>query len=1008
MVMFSMWPRTASDPKIGSDFPMSGEGTGLGVPAPALAGYLGKLPDTCPWCAARGQIHTLRTYRTSLQESVTLCPNPQCLFPLVSKPLEDVLASCTTGQKRKTPASPIGGHFTSPPKHPRPSCTIGPDGGVLQMGQREEPGAGVVGELEPDVRLEEEYEAELVDKPNLRLWEESEAEPADVVLVHPQAYRGLRGDTEAGSESAAQIEGEPQWEMEPREETKAQVETPLGMVDASEPEAGVWQDTAVESAAEMVDQSEPDAEPLDESKAEPGAEMMNDVEQKSGLSEDTALGVRLAEKSGPAQGDESNPGACLGEELTVAPPHLFWKNEQNLCWLDCLLVALVHCQALREHRTSLLDGASAVGRLLASYDKAGLLVKAREETHQQVVRVPAAVLQEAQANLDDVRMSIFKLLHPKLQCKLGEWETPVFALPILLKLDVGAGDLFQHAFEWVFECTACGHTFSNRCEKAITTFMQVLPDWHPLGAVHRAPCSRCHHKQQRRKMVLERLGPLFVLHFVEGLPLNDISKYAFDFQGMHYSVSVIIQYTEHMKHFVTWLRASSGVWLEFDDLKHPQCTAHTELPVPASQIHVVFWEVQGRADDARRSPRRSLAFPALHNDDDIVSALTVDDTNVGTTLPDISIGEGTLQDAFQGLSHNDIVTLTLVEVKVDAQGKPLEDHPGQEALSVPSAELDSPSMHSPAAAVLRPLVSDSPRKRGPKTKQKKLSQASEAASPVVGSPHPGAPAVCSSAVVSSAPNARWSTLLSKHPFLQSTPLPQRQTTAPSPPKAPQKVTDSFPVKAAGMFVGFRSNQQTSGGSSPCLSAELRKQNDVFKLPGPPPSAVPLQKSGGVVGATVLPQASPKLDKGTDALRHKLLKKLKAKKKKLAALNHLLKTRMESPVPTPDSTGFSSPSTVSSSTTAHSPAYDEFLADLLSPATTTSSLSPDSTGLLEMLTAGQDVGSQNGQGLAPKAPIAGPESIGSVIPPSGDDFLEEFMSASCVTESSDLNAFDLFF
>lgn len=55
-----------------------------------------------------------------------------------------------------------------------------------------------------------------------------------------------------------------------------------------------------------------------------------------------------------------------------------------------------------------------------------------------------------------------------------------------------------------------------------------------------------------------RLGPLFVLHFVEGLPQNDISKYAFDFQGMHYSVSVIIQYAEHRKHFVTWLRASSG------------------------------------------------------------------------------------------------------------------------------------------------------------------------------------------------------------------------------------------------------------------------------------------------------------------------------------------------------------------------------------------------------------------------------------------------------------------
>ncbi|XP_048838738.1 SUMO-specific isopeptidase USPL1 isoform X2 [Brienomyrus brachyistius] len=894
------------------------------------------------------------------------------------------------------PASPIGGHFTSPPKHPRPSCTIGPDGGVLEMG------AGVVGELEPDVRLEEEYEAELVDKPNLGLWEESEAEPADKLVGEPKPHQGLRRATEAGSESAAQIEGEPEWEMEPREEPKAQVETPVVMVDASEPEAGVWEETGVESAAEMVDRSEPDVGLLDECKAEPGAELMNDVEQKSGLSQDTELGVRLAEDSGPAREDESNPGACLGEELTVAPPHLFWKNEQNLCWLDCLLVALVHCQALREHRASLVDGTSVVGRLLASYDQAGLLVKAREETHQQVVRVPAAVLQEAQANLDDLRMSIFKLLQPKLQCKLGEWETPVFALPLLLKLDAGAGDLFQHAFEWVFECAACGHTFSSRCEKTITTFTQVLPDWHPLGALHRAPCSRCHHKQQRRKMVLERLGPLFVLHFVEGLPQNDISKYAFDFQGMHYSVTVIIQYSEHMKHFVTWLRTSSGVWLEFDDLKHPQCTAHAELPVLANQIHVVFWELQGRAD-VLQSPRRSLAFPALHNDDDIVSALTLDDTNVGTTLPDISVGEGTLQDAFQGLSHNDIVTLTLVEVKVDALGRPLEDHPGQEALSAPSAELDSPSAYSPAAAVLCPRVSDSPRKRVPKRKQKELSQASGTAPPVIGSPPPGAPAV-----LSSAPNARWSTLLSKHPFLQSTPLPQRQITASSPPKAPQKVTDSFPVKAADMFVGFKLNKETLGGSPPCLSAEPQKQNNVFKLPGPPPSTIPPQKSGGVVGATVLPKAPPKLDEGTDALRHKLLKKLKAKKKKLAALNHLLKTRMESPVPTPDSTGFSSPSTVSSSTAAHSPAYDEFLADLLSPATTASSLSPDSTGLLEMLTTGQDVGGQNGQGLTPKTLIVGPEAIGSDIPPSGDDFLEEFMSGACVTESPDLNAFDLFF
>lgn len=37
-----------------------------------------------------------------------------------------------------------------------------------------------------------------------------------------------------------------------------------------------------------------------------------------------------------------------------------------------------------------------------------------------VVRVPKAVLQKADADLQSLRMTVFKLLQPKLRCKLGK------------------------------------------------------------------------------------------------------------------------------------------------------------------------------------------------------------------------------------------------------------------------------------------------------------------------------------------------------------------------------------------------------------------------------------------------------------------------------------------------------------------------------------------------------------------------------------------------------------
>ncbi|KAM9437627.1 SUMO-specific isopeptidase USPL1 isoform 1-T1 [Salvelinus alpinus] len=507
-----------------------------------------------------------------------------------------------------------------------------------------------------------------------------------------------------------------------------------------------------------------------------------------------------------------DPEVISTEELVPVPgPHLFWRNENSLCWLDTLLVALVHLHTLRDRRpTKRPAGGQPVWDLCERYNQACGLITAYQHTGaDSVVRVPSAVLQRVQTEMQAIRMSIFKLLEPLLKCKLGQNETPVFALPLLLRADSWAEPLFQQAYEWQFECisTTCQHATNTKCKKTLTTFTKVLSDWHPLNAAHQSRCSKCNKRKQTRMLVLERVSPVFVLHFVEGLPDNDLCVYSFTFQQQEYSVTTVIQYDQQLKHFVTWIRRPDGSWLEFDDLKHPNCVSHTQLVVPPREIHVVFWELKTDRPDNPQTPCSppvsltstllihkelqqpplaklfvndesqdisqtvsvdadtdmdtpitagyidndmdtalrnnvnspipigstsvlhgvpaqscypNLSLPLLHNDTAIVEALAVsDDTDnviMDTTVTtgnagNSSISSTTLLDTFEGLSHDDIVTLTLVEVRVDSDGRPLDDNnvslaPRQNADLSPPLPAPTPGAENPAPALETPPETD--------------------------------------------------------------------------------------------------------------------------------------------------------------------------------------------------------------------------------------------------------------------------------------------------------------
>lgn len=49
-----------------------------------------------------------------------------------------------------------------------------------------------------------------------------------------------------------------------------------------------------------------------------------------------------------------------------------------------------------------------------------------------------------------------------------------------------------------------------------------------------------------------RVPSILMLHFVEGLPHNNLENYSFQFEGGTYQITSVVQYQTDKKHFITW------------------------------------------------------------------------------------------------------------------------------------------------------------------------------------------------------------------------------------------------------------------------------------------------------------------------------------------------------------------------------------------------------------------------------------------------------------------------
>ncbi|XP_061484454.1 SUMO-specific isopeptidase USPL1 isoform X2 [Rhineura floridana] len=570
--------------------------------------------ECCPACKKKGLVQALRIYRISFKESIFLCENPQCIYPLGFKPLNNIIIpinSQGTCRKRKV-------FDTSLVTSPVEQC--------LKL-----------------TRTDNLMDTEKMFKPDLA--------------------SKCNGDSLFGTRS--------------------------GQPDFSD------SNSATESMEQKMD--------MEKAVQESSPEIFNVQAQ---LLSESEIG--------------SSVSKILHQDKQSLPEPLWlqWRNTYALCWLDCILTTLVHLETLKMILNgSVLKNVSVIQSLFAKYNQATALVN----TCQKGERVPLDVLWRAESHLNEIRNTIFVQLQPQLKCTLGKEESPVFAFPLLLQNDPQIEKLFLHSYSWKFECLQCGHQVSESYRKTLTTFTNIIPEWHPLNAVHIAPCNNCHHTSQRRKMVVENVSSVLMMHFVEGLRHNDLKTYSFHFKEDTYQITAVVQYQEEAKHFITWILNSDETWLECDDLKGSYSRRHKNFGVPPSEVHIVIWErksndldlqlQRGGATYVSLLKKAQPDSPVKHVDDKAVDVAPLichsEDmlkAQTNETQKLVSNDKSNLLWGLENLADDDVITLTLVSVPLDLKGKPLEDsHVVENNLMV---KTDTLQLQDPGEVSVPPSTSE--------------------------------------------------------------------------------------------------------------------------------------------------------------------------------------------------------------------------------------------------------------------------------------------------------------
>lgn len=128
---------------------------------------------------------------------------------------------------------------------------------------------------------------------------------------------------------------------------------------------------------------------------------------------------------------------------------LHWQNVDSLCWLHSLLSLVVNNVTLNTCVKTLPPNVDSLLRTLTEsfYKVQELLTKNREQ---------------AEKELCDIREKVWSYLNPKMKCERGVNDSPVTALPLLLRENSILSEKMLQVYQWEFNCTACGYHQINK------------------------------------------------------------------------------------------------------------------------------------------------------------------------------------------------------------------------------------------------------------------------------------------------------------------------------------------------------------------------------------------------------------------------------------------------------------------------------------------------------------------------------------------------------------------
>lgn len=355
--------------------------------------------DYCPWCTSKGLSYALRSYRISLQDSITLCTNPQvspttdvtvscicftvisvnlfvsipsqCLFPLVSRSLEDVLASLdavepVVGNKRKNPSTQEKEELIKPSFKRLRSSELGglePQGLTATPVSPAEDGAVIAvrnGQYAEPTTDEEKLNGYHRDYPVAEVTNRESVEENDPDSV---AYADGLAPSILSAESSLQLS-----------------------LTTDGNEAVLSSHYSIHGTSGIE---------LNHERSLPGMQNgfkqdihLNEIDiSQSPQSEQTmCTEISRTEICKSTEGVKSESEDLSGsplkesEDLVPIPDRLLWRNSDNLCWLDSLLAALFNCKSLQRCKPKDEPQQSSLWQLLKGYEDICAAIQVHQQT----------------------------------------------------------------------------------------------------------------------------------------------------------------------------------------------------------------------------------------------------------------------------------------------------------------------------------------------------------------------------------------------------------------------------------------------------------------------------------------------------------------------------------------------------------------------------------------------------------------------------------------------------